>query len=902
MWSVLACCGAALAGTDLYVSPAGNDAWSGRRAEPNAAKSDGPLASLVGARDAVRAARKAGAAPTPITVWVRGDTYFLTRPLQLTAEDGGTPASPIVYRAVPGETPILIGGRAVTGFTIDHGAVLKADLARQGLAGVAFRQLYFNGRRQPLARWPNQDPRHPVSGGWAYIDGRLTEKYLDQPGDSRRELHCRPADARHWQRPTEGEVLVFPRYNWWNNLIRIAKVDTQQRTITLAADASYALRPGDRYFVAGLREELDAPGEWYLDAARSTLYFWPPAAIDCGPVYVPVVKNIVELGPGTAHVTLRGFTLECCSGSAIRLQDCRQCLVAGCTIRNVSGYQGAGVTISGGRECGVVGCDIDDVGCHGIALNGGDQKTLTPAGHYADNNHIAHVGALYKQGCGGSIGGVGNRASHNLIHHVPRWCISPMGNNHTIELNHLHHASLETEDTGAIYVMSIDWLSGYGTLVRHNFIHDVLGFGRDATTGRWTSPYFAWGIYLDWSPNGVRVEGNLVARTPRGAIMVHDGRDNRLENNILVDAAQQQIECSGWTTKTRFWTDGEKRFHWSRQYDSVAGQAAWRTPGITLRDPRTAPLADGHTMHHNRVLRNVLYYHNPQAKAILYRHAPCAENPSDNNLVWNMGHPVRTDQFRAGRTVGANLVPNPGFEERAASGTPQRWSWHIHPSAKDQAQACDDHPHGGRFCLRFAGTPEAANKDKPQWARVPSFRSEELAAEPGATYRLAVWLRAAQAHTAVEIGAQAYRAGKYHWMAAQTVSVGTEWTPYELAFPLPGPNDRGYHAEMRRFYVRLRLPAETGTVWADDVTLHRAEPLTQWGAWQALGQDQHSLVADPRFVAPEKDDYRLRSDSPAWKLGFQPIPLEKIGPYQSELRATWPVVERPETMEEILNP
>ena len=55
--------------------------------------------------------------------------------------------------------------------------------------------------------------------------------------------------------------------------------------------------------------------------------------------------------------------------------------------------------------------------------------------------------------------------------------------------------------------------------------------------------------------------------------------------------------------------------------------------------------------------------------------------------------------------------------------------------------------------------------------------------------------------------------------------------------------------------------------------------------------DRHSLVADPRFVAADQDDYRLRRDSPAWKLGFQPIPVEKIGPYADELRASWPIVE-----------
>ena len=67
--------------------------------------------------------------------------------------------------------------------------------------------------------------------------------------------------------------------------------------------------------------------------------------------------------------------------------------------------------------------------------------------------------------------------------------------------------------------------------------------------------------------------------------------------------------------------------------------------------------------------------------------------------------------------------------------------------------------------------------------------------------------------------------------------------------------------------------------------------LDEWESWQATGQDQHSIVADPLFVNAEKDDYRLKPESPAFKLGFQPIPVERIGPYQDELRASWPIVE-----------
>ncbi|MBU0608224.1 MAG: right-handed parallel beta-helix repeat-containing protein, partial [Armatimonadetes bacterium] len=83
---ILMVSGAMAAPVTLYVSPQGNDAWSGGLAAPNAAGTDGPFASLTRARDEVRKLRGAG----PATVQVRGGIYPLAATLSLTAEDSGT--------------------------------------------------------------------------------------------------------------------------------------------------------------------------------------------------------------------------------------------------------------------------------------------------------------------------------------------------------------------------------------------------------------------------------------------------------------------------------------------------------------------------------------------------------------------------------------------------------------------------------------------------------------------------------------------------------------------------------------------------------------------------------------------------------------------------------------------
>src|SRR5208337_2050533 len=162
----------------------------------------------------------------------------------------------------------------------------------------------------PLARYPNFDPYNPYGCGWAFADGPLVPMYEDRPGEDRHTLHYKAGDQRTWSKPREVEVFVFPRYNWWNNIVPIKAVDSSSRTIRLAGEASYAIRPGDRYYFRNALEELDAPGEWYLDRASDTLYIWPPAAlVDDNDVVAPIVRTLIALEPGTAHLTLRGFTL-----------------------------------------------------------------------------------------------------------------------------------------------------------------------------------------------------------------------------------------------------------------------------------------------------------------------------------------------------------------------------------------------------------------------------------------------------------------------------------------------------------------------------------------------------------------------------------------------------------------
>lgn len=867
----------------LYVATDGNDAWSGALPQPNAAKTDGPFASLERARDEVRKRKAAGGAGA-IEVFVRGGDYLIPSTLKFTEADSGAEKAPIVYRAYQNERPVLIGGRNLVDWKPWKEKILQADVAKQGFQGVAFKQLVFAGRRQHLARFPNFDSQNPYGGGWAYADGKPIPMYQDVPGESKRSLLVRAADLRTWSRPEEVEAFVFPRYNWWNNIVRIQSIDSATRQITLAADCSYSIRPGDRYYFQNALEELDSPGEWFLDAKAGTLYFWPPAPLAGKPVYAPTTRTVLELAK-TSYVTFRGFTIECADGTAISLNGARHCQLAGCTIRNVGDYSGSGVAVNGGEQNGVVGCDLYDIGAHGIYLSGGDRKTLTPAGNYADNNYIHHMGVMYKQGVGISMDGVGNRASHNLIHDGPRMGIMFSGNNLVLEYNHIRHVNLETEDTGAVYTGGRDWISSRGSVVRYNYFHDILGYGKDAE-GRWVSPHFAWGVYLDDNTGGVDVIGNIVARCSRAGLHLHNGRDNVIENNAFLENGMFQFEYSGWRFGDSRWASHVGTME--QGYALTVGQPAWRSMRHMELAPSQAALPDGTVMAGNVFERNIVAWRHPAANLLAMREVSFEHNQFDHNLYFHFGQPIETGVRSYGRALSKNLAPNPGFERGKVNDMPQDWQWQVRPLPTAAAGAVAEKPAGGKRALRIDA---AFNAEKPR-DNYPIVVSKELELKLGAAYRLRAKLRATQPDAKAQLMLQSYVAGAYFWANyPHDVKVGQEWAPAEFTFRLPAPGEKGYHEQMKVFRVRIDFSDKTGSLFVDDVLLQEVESLDEWASWQKAGNDEHSLIADPQFVNSARDDFRLKANSPAIGLGFKPIPIDRIGPYADELRASWPIVE-----------
>jgi len=539
-----------LSGLILFVSNDGNDNWSGHLATPDADGKDGPFATLERARDEIRNLKQAGEMPDGgVTVEIRGGVYQREQPFVLSAEDSGSNDAPVTYRARRGEEVRLTGGKVVTGFqpVTDpailerlapeaRGNVLQADLKALGVTDYGEvkgggLELFFENKPMTLARWPNE--------GFVRIADLIESDTVNVRGTKGSKIGKFMYEGdrpKRWAGENDVWVHGYWFWDWSDQRHKVESIDLEKRIIAVVPPYhGYGYRKGQWFYGLNILAEIDTPGEWYLDREAGILYFWPPTAIEEGQPTVSVAKALVIM-QDVSHVTLEGLTLEVARGTAITMTSGTHSRVVGCTLRNLGSWA---VRISGGAHNGVIGCDIYETGDGGIAMSGGDRKTLSPAGHYAENNHIHHYARwnrMYKAAI--SMSGVGNRISHNLIHNAPHMAISFSGNDHLMEFNEIHSVCYESNDAGAIY-SGRDWTMR-GTVIRHNFMHHINGFeGRGCV-----------GVYLDDMFCGTTIYGNVFYKVTRAAF-IGGGRDCVVENNIFVDcnpALHIDARAMGWAS------------------------------------------------------------------------------------------------------------------------------------------------------------------------------------------------------------------------------------------------------------------------------------------------------------------------------------------------------------------
>ncbi len=585
---------------EVFVAPEGDDAGDGTRQQP--------FQTFERARDAIRELLADGA-PGPLGVRILPGSYPLEETLQLTAEDSGQPGAPVIWRAEEAGQAVLYGGRRIGGFEpvrdpailerlpeAARGKVWQTDLAAQGVqdwgelrvrGGIGqpepppTLELYYNGQPMTLARWPNE--------------GFVEIRELLQPGS---RADGKPSifgyhDDRHarWTQAEDAWLHGYWHFLWADATLPIGEIDTQAKTITTAEPYHYGGRgmsdhQGIIYYAFNLLEEIDQPGEWYLNRDTGILYFYPPgdpteARIELGTLAEPML--VLE---GVAHLRLEGLVFDLGRHDGLHLRDCQHCLIAGCTVQRMAGQ---GIVMTGGTGNGLFGCDLHTLGRRGAIVSGGDRQNLTPAGHFVENCRIHFFGRIdstYTQAI--ALNGVGNRVAYNRMYHCPTSVMTIGGNDHVIEFNDVHDAVQESDDQGGFCMWGNPTFRG--NIYRYNRFRNV------GKTGDERAVHGQAAIRFDDAISGQIVYGNIFYRSSNanfGAIQMNSGRDNIMDNNLFID--NRHGISGGWNPRNSHWIETQE----GRK------QGAYLTELYSQRYPEMNHMFDDQGV--NRVWRNIFY-------------------------------------------------------------------------------------------------------------------------------------------------------------------------------------------------------------------------------------------------------------------------------------------------------
>lgn len=589
---------------NLYVAPTGRDTNPGTKQQP--------LATITGARDAVRRKRDSKADQN-IAVIVQGGTYHITEPIVFGPNDGGAGDVVVTYRAADGERPMISGGRPITGWRDRSDGTWSAEVPEARAGRWRFRELFINGQRRPRARHPNKGYLRVVQSG---ADRRTS--FTFKPGDIPRSL-----------RDPNLELLFL--HDWSTSRVRVKSIDHGANVLTVAdpigCKASHYridhFEKHPRYRLENDPVLLDAPGEWYLNTDTGVLFYRPLkdesiSKFNASPPIAPVATALLQVrgdakrpvrnlrfdglhfahcawstpshgfaaGQATFHERrdgTNGGALREPMPTAVTFERAEQCRFVNGSIMHTGGS-----AIWLGSRCDdwvFAGNIVSDIAGNGILI--GEDRGRRIDGRYwwqaapqqvakrniVKNNLIEHCGQLFYGAVGVWVGMAEQTTiANNEIRHLPytgvsvgwMWNSTPTpckGNR--VERNHIHHVMQILSDGGGIYTLGRQ----PGTVLSGNVIHDVpTNLGRAESNG----------MFLDQGTSEMVIENNLIYAVSRSPLRFHQALENLVRNNILVTGQGTPIVRYNATEPRRITlTDNEviEAKHWTADFKSAHERA-----------------------------------------------------------------------------------------------------------------------------------------------------------------------------------------------------------------------------------------------------------------------------------------------------------------------------------------
>ena len=588
----------------IYVATDGSDT--------NEGTIDSPLATLFGARDKIREIKKTSGLPEGgIKVYVRGGLYALEESFVLTEEDSGTESSPIVYQEYPGEKVEITGGIYIPGkdfkkvrdekildrfYPEVKNKIVSVKLSDYGfsdfgtweykgkeyqpweLAGETIRQavpglmVFCDDEPLDIARVPNRNDKL----GWDYYEVGDKSKIKAASNGVGQTFEYTDDRIEKW--PTYEDVAVYGFWSesWKFESSAINSVDYKNKTVTLKNKVGSGPQQGRRYVYINVLDELDSPGEYYVDKNSGILYMYARENLKNERIGVTkfgrdATRDHLIFFNHASYITFRGFDVTLARTNGIYVKAGRNVQIDNCEVKNI-GRTAVGIGVVNltdsddasrgmraiystnyvysfepitrekweeewaGYNHKLTNSVIKNTGSFGVFLSGGDILEVEKSNHLIENCDISYTG-WYESvlTMAVRIEGMGNTVRGCSVHHNPASAFLFDGCDLIMEYNDCYQNCIDNSDYGVFY--SCGWFNEHnlGTEIRYNIIRDVENVyypGDGVTADDGVAPRHA--VYNDNCQPFLEVHHNAIINVPSGLFQA-SGHENNWYDNLFID-------------------------------------------------------------------------------------------------------------------------------------------------------------------------------------------------------------------------------------------------------------------------------------------------------------------------------------------------------------------------------
>lgn len=408
-------------------------------------------------------------------------------------------------------------------------------------------ELSLNGEVQKLAGWPNGEYTGLIKPIDSNEYGKRTKSGIAN-GCSFKVNYDRPSQ---WSKPEQAWLsgTIGPNYEF--DYYPVSRFDSEEKRVYLSRGALEKYYTEPYYRFENVPEELDEPGEYYIDRQSGMLYFYPPEDAPKDSVLTITMStptlDVSRKAPNSMfrienskNIVFENLIFKGGRGSAITGKNNSNIKFINCEINS---FGENGIRFDASTDITISDCKIHDVGQDGILfVSCGNYQTLSPSNIVVSNNDIYNFARLersYKTGIDFGYRCVGATAANNHIHNGPHAGMIFYGVNNDIYGNEFDHLVTEFSDMDALYCNNSSYPWERGNKIHNNYFHDI---GKSSMNGRHQINVRA--IRTDNRGCGLNIYENLFYNIGDGGngngnngigAITAEGTRNRIFNNLFVD-------------------------------------------------------------------------------------------------------------------------------------------------------------------------------------------------------------------------------------------------------------------------------------------------------------------------------------------------------------------------------